>query len=42
MKTLDYYLNEKKSSELINNSFEILDNEKLCKIKGGIADPSLG
>ena len=42
MKTSDYYSNEKKSSALVNEcNFEILDNEKLGKIKGGIIDPDL-
>jgi len=41
MKTSDYYLKEKKSSELINEGFEILDNEKLGKIKGGFSDPPI-
>jgi hypothetical protein len=40
MKTSDYYLNRQKISELTNENFiEILDNEKLGKIKGGISDP---
>ena len=42
MKTLDYYSNEKKTSEFVNEcNFEILDNEKLGKIKGGIMDPPM-
>ena len=42
MKTLDYYSKEKKSSKFVNEcNFEILDNEKLGKIKGGTSDPDL-
>ena len=36
MKTLNYF-NEKDKE----NKFEILDNEELGKIKGGISDPPL-
>ena len=40
MKTLDNCLNYKKLSELVNeNTIEVLDNEKLGKVKGGIIDP---
>jgi bacteriocin-like protein len=37
MKTLDYF-KERKDKE---SKFEILDNEELRKIKGGISDPDL-
>jgi len=40
MKTSVYYSNVNKSSEFVNEfGFEILDNEKLGKIRGGIFDP---
>ena len=37
MKTLNYF-KERKDKE---NKFEILDNEELRKIKGGLSDPPL-
>lgn len=42
MKSIDYYSSQQRLEKLVNeNGIEILDNEKLNKIKGGISDPPL-